>query len=192
MLRVGERVPDALLDAHVVDARGTSQRLADWWGDARTLTLFVRHFGCAGCAVHVHEAAGRLPELSDLGVATFVVGCGTPAHAARFVDRMALEGIGLTVLTDPSLAAQRAAGLTRSGWGAWGVVPIVRSARLWLEGFPTHLPAGDTSQQGGTLLLDRRRSVRFFHASARLGDNASMSDVMEAALAMAGEHSLLP
>jgi peroxiredoxin len=192
VLEVGERVPRALDDATVLDAHGTSQRLGDAWGEAPTLTVFVRHFGCAACAAHVDELSRRVPELTSLGVASFVVGCGTPEQAARFVRRLGLDVVDLTVLTDPTLAAQRAAGLTRSGWGAWGIVPIARSAALWLEGFATHLPQGDTSQQGGTLLLDRRRTVRFFHASRRLGDNASTSDVMEVALAMSGEHSLLP
>lgn len=192
MLAIGERAPDALLDARVEDPDGAKIRLGDAWAGAPSLTLFLRHFGCAACRARVEGVTSRLPELEALGVATFLVGCGTAAQAKAFHTRRNLDVVDVTLLTDPTLAAQRAAGLLRSAWGAFGVVPVLRSGKLLLEGHPTRLPEGDTSQQGGTLLLDRRATVRFYHRSARLGDDAPLADVLDVALAMSGEGSLLP
>lgn len=124
----------------------------------------------------------RVPELESLGVNVVLVGNGPPAALAAFVRDMNLEGRRVTVVTDPSLAAYRAAGLRRPRLHAlWGIVDTLRALGA---GYWQRRRAGDAMQLGGALLVDETGRVVYHHRSQRAGDLADPSDVVQAALTL--------
>jgi peroxiredoxin len=182
-LVVGQLVPARLADAVVLDARDAPHRLGDLWATRDAVVVFVRHFACAGCSAHVAELRPRLRELADLGVATALVGNGSPLQLAAFVARQELAGHPLELFTDPTRAAYLAAGLERSWLGVVGPRALGNLAALLARGYPNGVPRGDTAQQGGTLYIARGGRLAFYHRAARLGDRARTADVVGVALA---------
>lgn len=182
-LVVGQPVPRALAEASILDAAGQGRALATAWAERDAVVIFVRHFGCAGCAEHVAELRPRLDELGALGVATALVGNGSPAQLAAFREREKLDGHALETFTDPTLAAYRAAGLERSLAGAIGPRALGNLAALMSRGHANGKTRGDLRQQGGTLYVRRGGELAFHHASARVGDHARVASVVQIALA---------
>jgi hypothetical protein len=186
-VNAGEQVPDALAAAVVLDAAGRDHVLGALWAERDAIAIFVRHFACAGCAQHVAELAPRLADIASLGVAVALVGNGTPPQLADFIEREklgeAMRAGVLSTFTDPSLGAYRAAGLERSWAGTVGPRALGNLAALLARGYWNGRARGDLAQQGGTLYVRRGGVLAFVHASARLGDHASVGDVVEIALA---------
>ena len=75
----------------------------------------------------------RLPELDALGVGVIMIGSGPPTALASFVRDMALARRGVTVVTDPSLTAFRAAELRRPRFH--GVRAVAEAVRELTAGF---------------------------------------------------------
>ena len=124
----------------------------------------------------------RLPELERLGVTVVLVGSGSSAARAAFVRDMALTGRALTVVTDPSLAAFRAAGLRRPRWP--GLRVAVEVLRELAAGYAPGRIRGDGRQLGGALLTDERGRVMYSHQGRSPGDLVDASDIVHAALAL--------
>src|SRR5262245_8337380 len=133
-LRVGEPIPAALSEAAVVDAGGRSVKLGTLWADGPCALVFLRHFGCPTCVENVIELLPRLTELRSLGMRVALVGSGKPEHLAPFAARAGLEGRAIDLLTDPALAAYRAAGLTRSAWATYRPASLYQVARSMAHG----------------------------------------------------------
>jgi peroxiredoxin len=188
-LRVGDRVPPGLADAEVVDATGTSKRIGSFWADGSCLLLFVRHFGCVGCAEEVTELAPRLDELARAGIRTVLVGNGSSEQLAAFVTRHALSGARVEAVTDPTRAVYELLGLRRSAWATLGPGALVGIARAMAAGHSHRGVEGDATQQGGALIVDEHGVVRLHHENRDLGDHVSASDLVEAALRMEIEAS---
>jgi peroxiredoxin len=182
-LSVGRPVPAALAEARVQDAAGAEEALGAHWATRDCALVFVRHFACAGCSAHVEELRPRLAELAALDVAAALVGCGSPPQLADFLGRHQLAGHPLTVRTDPALAAYRAAELERTWLGTMGPRALASLARLASRGHTNGLPRGDLLQQGGTLYVRRGGELALHHRSARLGDHAPVTRIVELALA---------
>jgi peroxiredoxin len=182
-LNEGKPVPSALAAATVLDASGGSRRLGDTWSVHDAVILFVRHFACAGCAEHVAALRPRLHELARIDVDVVIVGNGSPAQLAAFVEREEVQDVAC--FTDPTLAAYRAAGLVRSAWGTFGPVAVGQLVRAYMRGFRNGRPQGDLQQQGGTLYVTRAGILAFHHRAANLGDHAPLVDVVDVALAEA-------
>ena len=180
---VGQAVPAALAEATVLDAAGEARRLGTCWSERDAVLVFVRHFACAGCSAHVGELRPRLGELAALGVAVALIGNGTPAQLAAFVEREALVGHPIALYTDPTRTAYREAGLERSWLGTVGPRAVASLVALAARGHANGRPKGDLLQQGGTLYVTREGVVAFEHRSRRLGDHARVVDVVEVALA---------
>ena len=191
-MQIGQPVPAALADATVLDAAGEPHRLGDAWAERDALLLLVRHFACAGCAAHVAALRPRLPELIALGIGVTVIGNGTPLQLAAFAEREALDGHPIDLRTDPDRATYAAAGLRRSRWGTAGPRAVAALIGLVLRGHRNGLPQGDLWQQGGTLYVARGGALGFRHASADLGDNAALVDLVDVALRRRAEASVLP
>jgi hypothetical protein len=181
-LVLGQPVPAALAEARVLDARGDARPLATCWAERDAVLVFVRHFACAGCSEHVAELRPRLAELVALETRVALIGNGTPAHLAAFVERQQLADHPLDVFTDPTLAAYRAAELDRSWVGTMGPRALARLARLAVTGHLNGRTRGDLLQQGGALYVTRAGVLAFHHRSARVGDNARVIDVVDVAL----------
>ncbi|MBS2018054.1 MAG: redoxin family protein [Deltaproteobacteria bacterium] len=183
-IRSGAKLPDALLACEVARAEGGTVTLGELVRGQVTLLLFVRQFGCAGCSQRLTELVRYLKALRAAGVNVVVVGCGSADDARGFRDRFALDARPVTVVTDPSLAAQRAAGLHRSHWGVLGAKGTYNLLRAMANGHRNAWGKGDFYQLGGTILVGRDGVVALHHEERHLGESLVMGDVSEKALAM--------
>ena len=151
--------------------------------------VLLRHFGCIGCDVTVTELAPRLLEVHAAGAGAVLVGNGPPAVVDAFVARHGLGDKHVEVLTDPTLAAFRAAGLARSAWGTFGPRAVADYARALAAGHVSRATQGDVLQLGGALVVDAGGRVVFHHAARSLGDHADASDLVDAVLGLASRAS---
>ena len=111
-----------------------------------------------------------------------LVGNGPPAALAAFVRDMSLDRRRVTVVTDPSLASFRAAGLRRPR--VHGLRAVVETLRALGAGYRQRRRAGDAMQLGGAFLLDEAGRVLYLHRGQSPGDLADPSDIVQAALAL--------
>ena len=124
----------------------------------------------------------RLPEIERLGVNVILVSNGPPAALAAFVRTMSLERRRVTVVTDPSLASYRAAGLRRPRMH--GLRAAIETLQALGEGYRLHRRAGDAMQLGGAFLVDDAGRVVYHHRNERQGDLADLNDIIQAAMAL--------
>lgn len=181
---VGRAVPDELARATVLDREGRERPLASFWADGPCLLLFLRHFGCIGCAEQVTELSPRLHELHDAGLRTVLVGNGAPSFIDGFTQRHRLDDKKVEIVTDPSLRAFRAMGLVRSAWATVGARAMVEAIRAFTDGHRQPAVEGDRWQQGGALLVDEHGRVARYHKNESLGDHDRAADLVDAALAL--------
>jgi peroxiredoxin len=186
-LREGEPVPRAIAGAMVIGATGARVRLDSFWNDRACVVLFLRHFGCIGCAQQVTELSPRLDEIDRAGVHVLLVGNGTPDQMAAFRERHALSDKKVELVTDPELVGYRAAGLERSIGSTLGPRSMLEHLRLWGTGLRGHRVAGDMTQQGGAMLVDAVGVVRLARRSHSIADHVAASDLVDLALRLAIE-----
>lgn len=124
----------------------------------------------------------RLPELDSLGVSVVLVGNGPPEALGPFVRDMRLADRRVTVVTDPSLAAFRAASLRRPRMH--GLSTAVETLRAFGAGYRQRRRAGDAMQLGGAYLIDESGRVVYGHRGRTPGDLADPADIVQAALAL--------
>jgi peroxiredoxin len=184
MLSVGSPVFEDLAKLEVSDASGRTVRLGSFWRDEPCLLVFVRHFGCVGCGEQVSELSPRLPELERAGVRVVLIGNGDKRYIEGFSERYGLADKRVEVVTDPSLASFRAAGLQRSWWATHGARAMLDTARGMAKGIPHRAVEGDSTQQGGVLLVDGRGVLRFYHRNESIGDHPTANELVEAALVL--------
>lgn len=147
-----------------------------------TLLVFLREFGCPHCASQVDELMARLPEIENLGVDVVLVGNGPTAAMAAFARDMNLESRRVTVVTDPSLASYRAAGLQRPRMH--GLRAAIEMLQALAHGYRQRRRAGDRLQLGGVFLVDDAGRVVYRHRSESPGDLADPNDIVQAALTL--------
>ena len=111
-----------------------------------------------------------------------LVGNGPPEALAAFARDLRLDGRRVTVVTDPSLAAFRAAGLRRPR--VHGLRAAIETLRALGAGYRKRRRAGDARQLGGAVLVDEAGRVLYYHRSGSPGDLADPSDIVQAALAL--------
>lgn len=181
-MEVGQPVPESLGRVRVLDARGEERALGSCWAQRDAAIIFVRHFACAGCSEHVAELRPRLDELAELGTDVALVSNGTPQQLATWCAAQQLGDYPIELFTDPTLAAYRAAGLTRSWLGTAGPRAIANLARLFGRGHVNGWAKGDWAQQGGTLYVKRGGELALYHRSARVGDHVPVADLVQTAL----------
>ena len=124
----------------------------------------------------------RLPEIESLGVGVVLVGNGPPAALAAFTRAMNLEGRRVTVVTDPSLASYRAAGLVRPRMH--GIRAVIETLQALGAGYQKRRRAGDALQLGGAFLVDDAGRILYHHRSKSPGDLADPNDIVQAAMAL--------
>lgn len=179
---LGEPVPVSLADYKVLDRQGCEIIVGSLWAGGSTLLIFLRPFGCSCCNEQISELAPRLEELHELGVRTVLVGSGDPHIIDRVVERFALSGKKVEIVTDPGLAAFKAAGLRRSFWATYGPLAIWDMIRAIGHGHFSHLGEGDALQQGGALLIDADGKLAWCHKSISRGGHAPSVEIVEAAM----------
>jgi peroxiredoxin len=177
----GEALAKGLAEAKLLAADGSARSFAELVAGRPTLVVFLRHFGCIGCAEQVHEILPRLGELDALGVAVLLIGSGPPGHIPAWVERNGLGDKPARVVSDPSLTAYRAAGLGRSFWATYGPRAIADFVRALARGHRPRPTDGDLFQQGGAVLV-ADGTIVWAQTNRSLGDHADPSDAVEAAL----------
>jgi hypothetical protein len=163
----------------LLDGRRTTLR--ELWRKARTVTTFVRHFGCLFCHQAVDDLVEHLPRILRRGARVVVVGNGSIAQARRFFDEKALPREGVDVVTDPEREAYRAADFERglaSAFLSRGSLRAFREARR--EGHKVTGLFGDLTQLGGTMVTDPPPKLLYVHRSRFAGDHADPDRVIEA------------
>ena len=133
-------------------------------------------------ARQVDGIVSRLPELGRLGVAVVFVGHDRPDDLAPFVRDLGLARSGLTVVTDPSREAFRAAGLRRPRLVS--LRAAVEVLRELAAGYLPRRTTADRRQLGGACLIDAHGQVVYHRASASPGDLIDPGDLVQAALAL--------
>ncbi|HMH51478.1 MAG TPA: AhpC/TSA family protein [Candidatus Acidoferrum sp.] len=124
----------------------------------------------------------RLPEIENLGVGVVLVGNGPPSALAAFARSMNLQGRRVTVVTDPSLASYRIAGLLRPRMH--GLRAVIEMLQALGAGYRHRRRAGDALQLGGCVLVDDAGRVVYHHRSGSPGDLADPNDIVQAAMAL--------
>jgi peroxiredoxin len=188
---VHDSTASALGSVEAFDRTGARRTLGSFWADRPCVLVLLRHYGCIGCAVAVADLAPRLAEIDAAGARTVLVGSGAAASIDAFAERHALDDKPVTLLSDPSLAAYRAAGLVRSAWATFGPRAVVDYARALTSGFASRATDGDLLQQGGALVVDVGGAVVLRRAYESLGEHVDASDLVEAVLALAARRSAL-
>src|SRR5262249_18271985 len=93
------QVRDAAPDFELLDSKGKTVQLRNFWRDGPALLLFWRHYGC-GCGI---ERARRLQtEYADyrqLGANVVVIGQGEPERSAVYAQN---QNLPCPVLCDPT------------------------------------------------------------------------------------------
>ena len=134
------------------------------------------------------ELLPRLAELKALEVRVVLVANGPVEALPAFVRQHALEGRGVTMVTDPSLQSFRAAGLLRPR--LHGLRAAVDALRALGAGYAPGRPAGDALQLGGAVVLDEAGRIVYYHRGRSPGDLADSNDIVHAALALLVERRL--
>src|SRR5262249_59537747 len=114
---------------------------------------------------------GRVPRLDEvigLEVRVVLVGNGPARALPQFVRELRLGGRPLSVVTDPSLASFRAAGLLRPR--LQGLRAAVDAARALSAGYAIGRREGDARQLGGAVLVDDAGRVAYHHRGRSPGD----------------------
>jgi len=124
----------------------------------------------------------RLPELERIGVAVVLVGHDRPDDLAAFVRDLGLARPGVTVVTDPSRAAFRAAKMRRPR--VLGLRAGFEALRELAAGYRPRRSTADRRQLGGAVLIDGHGRVVYHRVSQSPGDLIDASDIVRAALAM--------
>jgi peroxiredoxin len=176
---------EALSALTVIDANERSVSLGELFGaPAGPLVLvFVRHFACPTCSSTAHAFAARASEIAALSARFVVIGTGSGAALAAFVERVGLPA-SCAAASDPSRRAHALAGMVRSKWATFRPRAALRSIALYLDGHYVGRRAddGDLDQQGGVLVFGAG-GLLFEHRNHFVGDDADPSDVVAALLA---------
>lgn len=183
MIEAGAQVPEAFAGCTVRDADGVAISLGQVWAGRATLLYFVRHFGCIGCSESLARLHPLLGELERFEVQVVLVGCGSPIFIPHFLERQQLLSAPLRCVTDETLSAHRQAGLAYGAWGGWGPRALFEQVRAFFAGHQSGPVQGDPHQQAGAVLIDAAGRVRWMHRNRSLGDHASMTALLGAALA---------
>jgi len=184
-VRVDAPLPPELIDAQVLDVGGAPHRLGDHIAGGLALVVWLRQFGCVGCNALVTDLAPRLLELHSLGVAAVFVGLGEPMYLAGFVERMRLADKKVTLFTDPTGAAHRAADLPRSVWASFSPRATLQRIRLAGQGFESGPVQGDPHQLSGMALIEAGQ-LRWLHVSDTPAGLPPAVEVVDRAMALAG------
>ncbi|MEZ4215499.1 MAG: SelL-related redox protein [Myxococcota bacterium] len=165
-MKVGERIPDAVLDRAVVGLHVAPGTLRDQLGDAPTLLVFLRHFGCMFCRETLADLRGasqadaRFPR-----VLLFFQGTLTEGRAL-----LRRYWPDVPAIADPALELYDAFGVERGSWAQMLGPPVwPASVRARAKGHRNAERSGDIWRMPG-MFLCRGSEVAWTHAYRSAGD----------------------
>lgn len=150
------------------------------------LLVFLRHFGCAGCAQQVDALLPFVSQLRQLGVQIVLLGSGRPNFVAEFSRRHRLDGYSLQLLSDPTLQVFEEALLPRSFWRTYGPGALASALGAWGQGYASRSLRGDRFQQGGVVVVDKATVVSFAATPTLATGIVSMPRVVAEVVRVAG------
>lgn len=189
MPAVGQAVPPELAACVAVDASGTEHSFGSLWADSPVFVVFLRHFGCIGCAENISLLAPRFEEIVASGTRVVLLGCGSAPFIEGFRERMNLLYAPVDVLSDDSLASHKAAGLKYGYWHSYGPVGMSQILRAFVNGNVQHSIDNDDRQHAGAMVVDSDGLVRLYHRNKTIGDHVSGQAVVDVALALLAARS---
>ncbi|HEX4339944.1 MAG TPA: peroxiredoxin-like family protein [Polyangiaceae bacterium] len=174
-----DRVVTQIAVAHVLALDGKTHRMRDLWGQATTITTFVRHFGCLFCHQMVGELAAYTPRILERGARIVIVGNGTLEQARHFFSEKKLPRQGVAVVTDPRRESYGAAGLER-GVARTLLHPgaIAAYGAATLRGHRVNGLFGDLTQLGGMFVIKPPATLLYAHRSRFAGDHPDLDRVL--------------
>lgn len=121
-----------------------------------------------------------IPRFTQLGAKVAFIGVGKPWMAQGFDEEFGLGKAGAQVLTDPSLASFRAAGMKHGLWRTLGPQTWPAGLRALLAGHRQGKTQGDPWQQGGALVVSAEGATVFRHVDGSAGDHVRLDAVLRA------------
>jgi hypothetical protein len=129
------------------------------------------------CREHVVQLHDQIDRIHGAGAELVVIGNGAAHFIAGFRDVTNYRGV---LYTDPSLESYKAAALRR-GWGTVLRPSIlVNAVRTLSHGHTQGVTRGDSTQQGGVLVILPGGAIAYHHISEVAGDNADPKLVVQA------------
>jgi len=159
------QIPDDVLDAPVAGVNLMPGTLRDQLGDATTLLVFLRHFGCVFCRETVAELRAA-SEAADFPPLLFFFQ-GTPTEGRAFLRR---DWPTVRAVADPGLRFYEAFGVERTGWTSM-LRPDLWAAerRARAKGFRQGERSGDIWRMPGIFLV-RGGRILWAHEFRHAGD----------------------
>lgn len=180
----GAPVPEAFLPLEIESSDERKVVVGDLWLERPCLFLFLRHFGCIGCAENVRQVAPRLPELQRMQTRTVFIGCGAPFFIEPFRERHNLLHAPVELYSDLSLETYRAVGLAYGLWGGFRPRSLLEMGKAFVAGNQQGEVQGDLRQHAGAMLVDTDGVVRFYHRNESVGDHVSVPAMVRAVTAL--------
>ena len=191
-VRAGDVVPKDLAQSKVLDREGREIVLESFWAERPALLLYLRHFGCLCLSAQITDVAPRLDELERLRIRTVFISNGAPLFIDAFVERFLLADKPVDIVTDPTLASFRAAGMLRSWWATFGPRGIWDGIRATADGHVNRLGEGDNLQQGGIVLVDPEGQVAWYYRNLSTGGHPPSVEIIDAVMRLVLKLSPLP
>ncbi len=175
-MEVGDKLSDEILRFSLKDANSKTKTLSQILHPP-SLIVFLRHYGCIGCAAHMRDLLPRVKELKDKGVQIILVGNGKEEFIESFFDRFQINANIVECYSDTDLGLYKLFHLKNGG--AFDVPSVWNVLKFWTQGLTQDGVKGDINQQGGVFLIGKDKKIYFAHKSKSLGDNARTNDVMK-------------
>ena len=121
-----------------------------------------------------------IPRFKQLGASVAFIGVGKPWMAQGFDEEFGLSKEGAQILTDPSRASFRAAGMKHGIWRTLGPQTWPAGIRALLGGHRQGKTQGDPWQQGGALVLNHDGAIVYRHVNGSAGDHVKVDAVLRA------------
>ena len=175
---------DAAPDATVLTVDNTPVNLSSFWSGSRAglALIFLRHFGCPFCREHAQALHQRRDAFGRAGVEIVMIGPGTPAEAAAFVDE---AGLVAPVLSDRDRTAYRAYGLGQAPVRSLLDPRVIRGGfRAATKGFLPRTSSGNPLQLQGQFLVDHTGIIRSATRPRLMSDIPSATALLAAAEAL--------
>lgn len=170
-------VPQALLDATVVDVDGSRVRLASSWARRPVVLVLLRHFGCLFCKEQAAELAAVGDEIERLGAGLVFVGSGSAQYARWFQEDHAPRW---PVYSDAELVTYRALQARRGFASSVNPRTVWLSLRALARGFRQGRTQGDQFQQGAVCVVTPDGWMPYLHLSEVAGDHPRPAAVLAA------------